>query len=211
MAHEPTEDTQVFLRLATAALSCLEFGLETELSDLRADRGPYAVTSGVFYRNFLHLYKKSATFALAKLHFGTSDPVAGRFCGQVEAIFKQFDRVVLGPLYELSIDRASLLRALILETEASTSLATKCGSKLAEMMAYHAEVKELLEASDRVSRTGGSGGSEVLTASASPTDVPGGDPKEVLGANSEPNGQTSHADQPPVNPEDGPKESPNTL
>lgn len=133
MAATPPTDDKVFRQLALDALRYLNFRLVLAVPDLKADRGPYAFTAGVFFSIFTHIHRSSVLFAILKICYGTKDPQLKTLCVEVESILKRLEEEVVEPLGRLARNKRSIWKALFSDDEQLTSLAAKLEMELQEM------------------------------------------------------------------------------
>ncbi len=139
--HEPT-----FARIAVTSVRGLAFDLRNALRELKSDRGPSAVTAGVFYQMFERMHKKATSVARIKLQFGpTPDSDARKLCREVERLLKDFEHVFLDSLRKHAFDTQALIQAFLNEGDRAQSLLTVCADYMPKFEAYLRDLETFLK------------------------------------------------------------------
>ena len=143
--HEPT-----FGNIALSSIRFLNFELDITLRDMKSDRGPYAITAGVFYKLYQRMHRRAVNTALVKMQFGPTDREDARLlCTGVESLLKRFEELFLGGLHRYAFDLPALLRCFVSEAERSRSIASECAEEIGQFERYLKDTADFLEKWDR--------------------------------------------------------------
>jgi hypothetical protein len=131
MISSPEFDEKTFERVALSALAYLHSQLSLIVKDLRSDRGPYAITAGVFYLLCKRTHRRSLLIARVKLQFGPdSNGDARDLCDEVEIVLESFQQAFVYLLEKHAFSKRSLIKSFLSSSESTRSLATVCGQDL---------------------------------------------------------------------------------